>query len=163
MRRVLAAFLALFLCSATPRTAHASHELGEAIGLVFLFALDVTASVGSTVTGIGSSVQLSRDPPTLGWSIASIVVGTLAGIAGAITTAVLIASDVDDDAPGFWIFAGVPLALSAANLGIGIVNISRWGSAKPKAAPREERYDEVYEEDEWSRGPSPGVGVSIAW
>ena len=163
MRRIYAAVLAIVLFSTAPRSAHASHEIGQAIGLVFLFALDTAVSIGGTVTGIGSAVQLGRDPPTLGWSIASIVLGSLAGIAGAITTGALVGSDVDDGSPGLWIFAAIPYALCATNLTIGVVNVTRWGGAK--ARPRDdEEYEEVeVEEDEWSKGPSPGVGVSVSF
>jgi hypothetical protein len=161
MRRILAGVLALSLLCAAPRTAHAQEEIAEAIGLIFLFAIDTVASIGGTVTVIGSSVQASRPRPALGWSIASIVVGILAGLAGAITVAALVGSDLDRDAPGFWVFAAVPLALSAANLSVGVVNLTRAGNAR--ARPDEEEWEEVEEEDEWSRGPAPGIGLSIAF
>src|SRR5688572_7566594 len=157
MRRILAGLLALALLMATPRNASASHEVGEAIGFIFLFAIDTLATIGGSVTGIGSGVQISRDPPKLGWSIASIVVGTLVGLAGAITVAALVASDLDEDAPGFWVFAGVPLALCAVNLTVGVLNLTRYTGREP---PLEDEYEEV-EEEEWSY--APGAAVSFAF
>ena len=157
MRRILALLCALFLFTATPRTAHAQ-SLGEAVGFAFLVIVDVAVSIGGSVTGIGSTVQLARDRPALGWSIASIVLGSLCGIFGGITLAFLIGSS-DFDEPGWWVVAGVPLALSAANLTIGVVNVVRWGNAKP--LPREEEEYEEVEEEEWSR--APGIGLTVSF
>jgi hypothetical protein len=149
MRRVLAAVLAVSLACAAPRTAEAQVDsVGEAIGFIFLFTLDTLASIGGTVTGIGSGVQLGRHPPAIGWSIASIVVGTLAGLAGAITIASLVASDIDEDAPGLYLFAGIPLALCATNLTIGVINLTRSGARKPKRIELEEEYEDVIEEED---------------
>jgi hypothetical protein len=166
MRRILAALLALSLLCATPQPAQAQAEdtLGTAIGFIFLFAIDTLAIIGGSVTAIGSGVQVNRSPPALGWSIASIVVGVLDGLAGAITLAALVASDFDEDAPGFWAFAVLPLALCAANLTLGVVNIVRRSGATPDRTPDPREYEEVeQEEDEWSKGPAPGIGVSIAF
>ncbi len=163
MRRLLAALLAVFLLTATPQTARAETDsVAVAVGFFFLFVLDTAASVGGTVTGIGSLVQLNRDPPGLGWSIASIVVGVLDGLVGAITLAALVGTDAFDGAPGFWVFAGVPLFLTATNLTLGIINFSRWGSAR-RRPPDPEEDSEDAPEDEWSRGLAPGVTLSFSF
>jgi hypothetical protein len=166
MRRLLAALLALSLLCATPQTARAQAEdtLGNVVGFIFLFAIDTLAIIGGSVTAIGSGVQVSRSPPALGWSIASIVVGVLDGLAGAITLAALVASDFDEDRPGVWGFAVVPLVLCAANLTLGVVNITRRSGVTIDRTPDPEEWEEVDpQEDEWSKGPAPGLGLSFSF
>lgn len=124
--------------------------------MFFLTVADGAATVGGTVTGIGSGVQLGRDPPTLGWSIASIVVGGLGLLAGGVSAAVLTNVSCDDE-PIFWTAAIVPVLLAGANITFASINLARWSAARRRRRlePREEEPYEYEEEPEWTLAPVP--------
>jgi hypothetical protein len=172
------AALAVGLVAAAPLEARADCDgFGEAIGLVLFGTFDIVASIGGTVTAIGSTVQTQRDPPGLGWSIASFAVAGVDLLVAGVTTAFLVDIECSDPIP--ITLVAVPAALSLVNVVIAAVNLPRWSRAKDAQRRYEEDEDEedddeeddqededLFEEedDEWSVGPFvvPGRDGGVA-
>ena len=159
MRRLLATVLgALIFGSTRPAHANDAAYIGELAGFGVLIIADVVVGVGAVVAGIGSSVQTTRQPPTRGWAIASLVVGSLIGVLGAITGGVMLGSELDLRGwPVGWSIVGVSLVSSAVNITLGGINLSRIPAPSPLI---DEAPDDLAES---SRGTNPSIRLSFTW
>jgi hypothetical protein len=94
--------------SSSPARADSDQDLGRA-GLV-LFGV---ATIGGTISSIGTQVRLIDGTPARDWATASYA---LAGLNGAFSVGWLIAGAVVEDEPALYILSTVHLGLAVANL-----------------------------------------------
>ena len=165
MRRALAAALIVLFLFAHPRPAHAD-EVGDVVALGVLLIVDSIAGAAATMTALGSANQLGRDAEsgwTHGWGLASFLGGILIGISGALTTVVIVKSNIVDEDRGWWAASIVPLSLSAINISFASVNLTRHARATSPSDPEEmeEEEEEYREEDELAR--APGISLSYSF
>lgn len=120
-----ALMLSAALLAPTPARAQ-GQEIAEGLGLALLVVLDVAVGIGGTVTGIGSSVQLGRVEPSLGWSIASTAVGGVNILLGGLT----LAAGFSGDHTEVSIVGGVLTGVGLWNVAVAITNFVRRGQAQ---------------------------------
>lgn len=149
MRLPFAIILTVLLVLAPVRARANDAYVGELATFGILMIVDGVFLTGNMITAIGSSVETTDASPGRGWAIASIILGSLAGLFGVITAGMMLESDLElRSSPIGWSLVGISLASSATNLTLGIVNLAR-----QPPDPHQEL----------SNGPTTSMSFSFAW